>query len=182
MVTRRTAIGAGLAFGSVAWAAGFGVYGATVQGRSEARSVDVLLIDDSLEMSGQMAAFIQAGRRALPVVGFQLDAAGHAGLMRVLNKSQAIAGISSGATLFCLERIAWDHGFRLTGRSEGYASDPGDDAFRQDVVVFISGTEPAAASASPLARAYRPSRADGMLHAWIMQKSGPQLRQHRREA
>ena len=54
----------------------------------------------------------------MPVVEVRLDAAGQAGLMRVLDKSHGIVGISSGATLFCLERIAWDHGFRLTGRSQ----------------------------------------------------------------
>ena len=180
MITRRIALGAGLAFTAVAGTAGVSVSGWDAP--RNAGVIDALLIDESMAMPRFLAALIGASPRAVPIVGITLDAAAHARLARVLDSSHAIAGISSGATLFCLERIAWDHGFRLTGRSEGYASDPGDDAFRQDVVVFISGTEPAAASASPLARAYRPSRADGMLHAWIMQKSGPQLRQHRREA
>jgi hypothetical protein len=96
--------------------------------------------------------------------------------------SFAIVGISSGATLFCLERIGWDHGFRLTGRSRRCAGDPGGDACREDVAAFLSGVHPPAASTSLLARAYQPSRADGMLHTWIMQKSAsPQFRQGRRD-
>jgi hypothetical protein len=97
-----------------------------------------------------------------------------------LEKSQAIAGISSGATLFCLERIAWDHGFRLTGRSQRCTSDPGETCL-QDLAAFLGGTHPAANPPS-LARAYRPSRADGLLHAWVMRKSaGPQFRQDHRD-
>jgi hypothetical protein len=182
MVTRRTVLGAGLAFASVAFTAGFGAYGPTARPRPEVRSIDVLLIDESIEMPRQMAAFIKASGRALPVVGIQLEAAAQAGLRRVLDKSHAVVGISSGATLFCLERIAWDHGFRLTGRTQRCASDPGDEACRQDVAAYLSGAHPPAASSSLLARAYRPSRADGMLHAWVMQKSAsPQLRQGRRD-
>ncbi|MDB6012477.1 MAG: hypothetical protein JWL65_4727 [Gammaproteobacteria bacterium] len=181
MITRRTAVGAGLTFAAVACTAAVGAYGATTRRRREAGSIDALLIDETIEIPRQMAAFIEA-RQTLPVVGIQLDAAAHAGLRRVLNKSHAIVGISSGATLFCLERIAWDHGFRLTGRRQRCASDPDDDAFRQDVAAFLSGAQPAAASPSPRASAYRPSRADGMLHAWVMQKSAsPQLRQGRRD-
>ena len=181
MVTRRTAIGAGLAFATLACSAAVGAYGPTARHRREARWIDALLIDKTIEMSRPMAAFIEANRRALRVVGIELDAPGQVGLMRVLDKSQAIVGVSSGATLFCLERIAWDHGFRLTARSERSAGDPGDDACRQDVAAYLAGAQPVAASSSPLVRAYRPSRADGMLHAWVMQKSSPQFRLSFRE-
>ena len=138
----------------------------------------MLLIDETIEMPRQMAAFIKASRQRLPVLGIQLDAAAHAGLMRVLNSSRAIVGISSGATLFCLERLAWDHGFRLRGRSQWCASEPGDEAFSQDLAAMLSG-----ASAGPLAScAYRPSRADATLHAWVIHKSArPPVVQDRRE-
>jgi hypothetical protein len=181
MVTRRTVIGAGLAFAAVICSAAFGAYGPTARLRREARSIDALLIDESIAMPRQMAAFIEANRRALPVVGIQLDAPGQVGLMHVLDKSRALVGFSSGATLFCLERIAWDHGFRLTARSQRCAGEPGDDACRQDVAAYLAGAQALAASRTPLARAYRPSRADRMLHAWVMQKSSPQFRQSRRE-
>lgn len=182
MVTRRTAIGAGLAFASMACTAGFGASGSASRRRPVVRSIDALLIDETIELPSALAAFLDASRRALAVVGIQLDAAGYAGLMRVLHKGHTLVGISCGATLFCVERIAWDHGFRLTRRSERCVSDPGDDAWRQDVAGFLSSALPPAASPSPLARAYRPSRADGTLHAWVMQKSAsPQFRQGRRE-
>jgi hypothetical protein len=181
MVTRRVVIAAGLTFASIACAAGIGAYGPTTR-RREARSIDALLIDETIELPRQMPAFIEATRRALPVIGIQLDAAAHAGLVGFLDRSCAIVGISSGATLFCLERIAWDHGFRLFGRSERCARDPGDDAWRHDVAAYFRGAHPPAASPLHRARAYRPSRADGILHTWIMQKTtSPQLYRDRRE-
>jgi hypothetical protein len=39
------------------------------------------------------------------------------------------------------------------------------------LAAFLSAAHPPTASPLPLARAYRPSRADGTLHAWVMQKS-----------
>jgi len=181
MMTRRTVLGAGLALASACTAA-FGECGASGRRHRERRSIDALLIDQSIEMPRQLPAFITACGRTLPVVGIRLDAAAHAGLRHVLDTSHAIVGISSGATLFCLERIAWNHGFRLTGRSQRCASDPGDNACWRDVTAYLSATHPLAAIPSLSTRAYRPSRADGLLHAWVMQKStNPQLRQGRRE-
>jgi hypothetical protein len=183
MVTRRTVLGAGLAFASVATcSADFAAHGTTGNHRRAARSIDALLIDDTIEMPRRMAAFIQASSGTVPIVPVRLDAAAHAGLIRLLGKSQSLVGISSGATLFCVERIAWDHGLRLTARSERVASETGNDAWRHDVAAYLSGAHPPAASSLTLARAYRPSRADGTLHVWALQKPvRPQLRQDRRE-
>jgi hypothetical protein len=142
-----------------------------VQRSTATHPIDALLIDETIELPGPMAAFIGASRRTLPVVGVRLDAAAHAGLKRVLNGSHAIVGVSSGATLFCLERIGWDHGFRLTGRSERSTSAPGCDALRRDVAALLGGAARLPATIlSPAARAYRPSRVDGTLHAWVMHK------------
>jgi hypothetical protein len=149
--------------------------------RRDARSMDALLIDESIEISHTMAAFIDSNRRALPVMGIRLDAPGQVALMRILDNCHAIIGVSSGATLFCMERIAWDHGFRLMARSERSAGDAGDDAYQQEVASYLSEARPLAASSAPLLRAYRPSRADGILHSWVMQKTRPQFRQSRRE-
>lgn len=179
MITRRTALGSGLAFASVACVAGSNAYAATAQRRREDRLIDALLIDENIEMPQQLAAFIEASKRTMPVFGVQLDAAAHSGLRRVLETSQAIIGISSGATLFCLERIAWDHGFRLTGRNQRCADDLGHGACRQDVAAFLSVAHRSSASPLPLVRAYRPSSVDTTLHAWTMQKSGRS--QHHRE-
>ncbi len=171
MVTRRTAVGAGLAFASLAGAAGFDACRAPERGSREARSIDALLIDETIEIPRQLAASVRAGRREAAVVGVRLDAAAQAGLARLLDKSQAIAGISSGATLFCLERMAWDHGFRLTARSQWSVGDAHGHACPQDVAAFLDGAQRLAANPAPLVRAYRPSRSDGTLHAWFMQKS-----------
>jgi hypothetical protein len=182
MITRRTVLKAGLAFTAAACTAGFGAHDPTAQRRGEVRSIDALLFDETIEMPRQMSTFIKASRQTLPVFGIQLDAVSHAGLMRVLNESQAIVGISSGATLFCLERLAWDPGFRLTGRSQRCASDQGNDTCWRDVAAFLSEAHPLAANPSSLVRAYRPSRGDGTLHVWAMQKyAGPQFNQGRLE-
>jgi len=183
MLTRRTAVGVGLAFASVACITGLGARGLASRRPRDARSIDALLVDETIEMPRQLARFIRDNRRTAPIVGIRLDAAAQAGLVRVLNMSHAIAGISSGATLFCLERVAWDHGFRLQERREWSASDARGDACRQDMAAFLNGANPPSARRSSLDRAYRPSRADGTLHAWVMQKSaGPRLGQGRQEA
>jgi hypothetical protein len=172
MMTRRTVLGAGLTCTAMVCTASFGASDPTALRRREARAVDALLIDETIEIPSQMSTFIEAGRRTLPVVGIRLDAASHAGLMRVLNESQAIVGISSGATLFCLERMARDHGFRLTERRQRCASDPGDDTCWKDMAALLIEADRRAAGHSPAVRDYRPSRTDGSLHVWAMQKHG----------
>jgi hypothetical protein len=177
MFNRRIVLGAGLAFASVACAAGIGA-DAPSSRRRETQAIDALLVDETIEMPRDIAVLITAGKWNFPVVGVQLDAAAHARLMHVLHNSRTVAGISSGATLFCLERIAWDHGLRLTARSER-RGDPSQ--YAQDVAEFVRGAPPTASS-SALARAYRPSRTDAILHTWVMQKTArPQLRQGLRE-
>jgi len=169
MMTRRTVLGAGLAFTAVACSTAFGAPDPTAR-RRDARAVDALLVDETIELPRQLSAYIKARSLTLPVIGIQLDAASHGGLKDVLNRSQVIVGISSGATLFCLERIAWDHGLRLTERSQRGPGDPGDDACCPDVAALLSGTHPLAATSSQIVRAYRPSRGDGTLHTWAMRK------------
>lgn len=130
-----------------------------------------MLIDDRLTMPPQLAAFVAARARTLPVVDIRLDAGGHAALNRVLTDSHVIVGISSGATLFCVERIAWDHGYRLTARTQRCHTDFGtDDVCRQDVVAFLNDAHPFTAPSAALAAAYRPSLDDGTLHAWAMRR------------
>lgn len=168
LMTRRTALGAALVFASACCFTGGRAYAAVAPAQPQARAIDALLVDDSIEMPPAIAALVEASRRTCPVVGIRLDAAAQPPLNRLLGKSEGIVGISSGATLFCLERIAWDHGFRLTGRCERRTGGPSDDAWRQDVAAFLGGRRP---DSSLLARAYRPSLADGTLHAWTMHKA-----------
>jgi hypothetical protein len=182
MMTRRTVLGAGAALTAMVCAAGFAAEGATVRHRPAPRSIDALLVDETIAMPRRMVEFIRATRRTLPVVGVQLDAAAHVGLMRVLDTSRTVIGLSSGATLFCLERLGWDRGFRLTERNQWCASDLDDDAGLRAIAAFPGGTHSSGASAARLVHAYRPSRADGALHAWVMQKSArPLARQIRGE-
>jgi hypothetical protein len=140
-----------------------------VSSRRTSRSIDALLVDETVGMPRAIAAFADASRRTLPVVAIGLDATAQAGLTRLLRDSRVVAGISSGATLFCLERMAWDHGLRLAGRNQMRSSALGD-ASLDDVAAFLAGANPSGA-AGKLVREYRPSRADGVLHAWILRKS-----------
>ena len=169
-ITRRTLLGAGAALTAMGGTAAFGSNGPSAGGRGDAPSIDALLIDETIGMPGSMTAFIEASRRSLPVIGIRLDAAGHGGLLGVLERSRVIAGISSGATLFCLERIAWDRGFRLTRRSERGAADLGEDCSPREVAAFLGGAHDPDARPLPLACAYRASRVDGTLHAWAMRQ------------
>jgi hypothetical protein len=70
-----------------------------------------------------------------------------------------------------VERIAWDQGFRLVARSAWSAGGPGIQAWPRDVAALLGGGHLAVEGQSPAARAYRPSRIDGLLHAWVMHKS-----------
>jgi hypothetical protein len=149
----------------------FATPGPAARSRRDAPRIDALFIDETIELPRPMAAFASASRQSLPVVGLSLDAAAHAGLGRVLAASNALVGLSCGATLFCLERIAWDHGFRLVERRQQLSGNAADDTCLRAVCEYLGATASAAAGAEArLVRSYRPSRADGLLHAWLMQK------------
>jgi hypothetical protein len=181
MLTRRMVVHTGLAFAALACSTELGAGVLAARGRSNP-SIDALLVDETIALPGAVAAIIADRSHALPIVGVRLDAASHGGLMRVLDRSQSIVGISSGATLFCLERIAWDHGFRLTRRRQHLAGNPVDDACCRDVAALLTGAHARATTASAGVRTYRPSRSDGALHTWVMQKpASPPLSQSRRE-
>jgi len=169
MMTRRAAVGTGLAIAAAASTAGFSVFGSNWLHHPNVGAIDALFVDQTLVMPQKMAAFIKVASQTMPIVEIRLDAATHTELMRMLGKSNLIWGISSGATLFCLERMAWDHGFRMTERSERHVSVLGNDTDQADMAEFLGAGRPAAAGRSAL-RVYRPSRADGMLHSWIMRK------------
>jgi hypothetical protein len=176
MMTRRTVLGIGMTVASSALATGFKAYAAppTIL----PKPVDALLVDKNVQLPRPIAAYINARRRLLPVVAIDLDAAGYSGLMNVLTKSDAVAGISSGATLFCLERLAWDYGYRLTGRTPRCLSAIDEQSCSQDIAAFLTAAHSMAVRASPETRAYRPSHSDDTLHSWVMQKSASAPRHH----
>ena len=152
LMTRRSVIGTGLAALSVAATTG--------AHRRIARQFDVLLVDSGIALPNPAAAFVEAQRKLVPVVDVQLDAAGYARVKAVLGRHQAALGISSGATLFCLERIAWDCGYRLSGHGKHSLGDmPDEPSRRRELASMLNG------QLSP-ARGYQPSQADGVLHFW----------------
>jgi hypothetical protein len=182
MMTRRTILSAGLVFTATACTTAFGAADPTESRRREARAIDALLIDETIEIPEEISELVEASRRRLPVVGIQLDAASHAELMSVLQQSQVIVGVSSGATLFCLERMAREHGLRLTERHQRCASDSVGNPCWRDVANLLSMAHPLAVNPSPNVGAYRPSRMDGMLHVWTMQRyADPQFNHGRQE-
>jgi hypothetical protein len=182
VITRRTALGAGLAVVTMAYGSGSRAFANTARRSFGAHTSDILLLDSSIEPPEPLANFIKGRHSNATVFPLHLDAASHSGLMRVLKDNDRIIGVSSGATLFCLERLAWDHGYRMTGRTQACASALGGKSCQQDIAAFIGGAHSPSAAMSPFVQSYRPSRADGVLHAWSMQKSvSARMRQARWE-
>ena len=180
-VTRRAALGAGLAFASVTGTNSAAAWGKAAESLPSPQRIDAMLVDSGITMPSPIQSFVAARRQTMRVIDIQLDAAMHAELKRIFAESRLIVGISSGATLFCVERIAWDHGFRLTRRHERPACDLKSDACIQDVLEYLNGAHPTAMRSAT--HGYRPSRADALLHAWTMQKSARSpFSQDRREA
>ncbi|WP_353228752.1 hypothetical protein [Novosphingobium sp.] len=167
MPSRRTVLASGAAFATVAIVHGDDARAVTVSAETFARPIDALLIDATLALPGQLAALVQSRNPRLPRRTVRLDAADCDDLGRMLGQASAIIGISSGATLFCLERMAWDHGFRLTARSQRATSDV---AVLHDLAALVDGNLPASAGTPAQFRAYRPARGDGLIHLWAMHK------------
>jgi len=177
MVTRREVLGAGVALASISSAIGLNsAYGASaVKDHTGLPKVDTLVLDEGLGVSTTVADVLHHRTPDLSLFTLGLDAVTSIRLKHLFNSAQVIAGISSGATLFCLERIAWDYGYRITRRSEHEFSAKAN-ALENDATVLAladkiisNKPESFAAAIAPTTRAYRPSRTDDTLHAWIMQ-------------
>jgi hypothetical protein len=178
MVTRREVLGAGVALASVSGAIGLGSANrvSAVTDQAGLPKVGAMVLDESLSVSSSVADVLHRRQHGLCLLTIGLDASRSIELKQLFNKSQIIAGLSSGATLFCLERIAWDYGYRVTRRSEYEFNANAADALANDATVLaladkLFSSQPAffAAALAPSNRTYRPSMADDTLHAWIMQ-------------
>jgi len=180
MVTRREVLGVGLAFASVSGA--IGLYSATkarpVKDQTGLPKVGAMLVDEHLGIAALLVYFFQNRKPDLPFLTLRLDSFASTELKPIFNSVQVIAGISSGATLFCLERIAWDHGYRMTRRSEHEFTATAATASANDATILAladaivsNRPESFAAAIAPASRAYRPSMTDDTLHAWIMQRA-----------
>ena len=175
MITRRAAIGAGLLSGSGALVPARGSFAGVRTSYPAPRTIEALLVDSTVAVPSQLAAFVKLTRPDVPIRTLDLDAASHAGLARLLSECSAVAGLSSGAGLFCLEQIAWDHGFRVTARTEQNMDDAGKEACRQDIAAFLAGVR-LDENRHARARVVRPSRVDGFLHVWVIEKAGSRRR------
>ena len=166
LMTRRSAIGTGLAAISIAATSGAAHAGT-------ARPFDVLFVDAGIALPAQLTAFVSEQRKSVPVIDIRLDAAGYAGIKSVLDRNGVALGFSTGATLFCLERIAWDHGFRLTGHSRHDLGQGRDDpSARRELAAFLGG-------ALPPVRGSQPSGSDGGVHLWRLERGSGSLREGR---
>jgi hypothetical protein len=178
MVTRREVLGAGLAFASVSAAIGLNSAGSVraVKDQTGLPVVGAMVLDGRLGISAMLADLLHNRKPDLPFLTIGLDSFTSIELKPIFNSALMIAGISSGATLFCLERIAWDYRYRITRRSEHEFKATAANATDNDATVvaladaIISNKpETFAAAIAPASRAYRPSMTDDTLHAWIMQ-------------
>jgi hypothetical protein len=175
-VTRREVLGAGLAFASISGAIGLNsTYRVSaVKDQVVLPKVGTLVLDEGLGVSTSLVDVLHHRTPDLSFLTLGLDAVTSIELKHLFNSAQTIAGLSSGATLFCLERIAWDYGYRITRRSEHAFS--ANAANENDATVLALANkiitnkpEAFATAIAPTNRAYRPSRADDTLHAWIME-------------
>jgi len=178
MITRREVLGVGLALTSISCAIGLNLAcGVTaVKDHTGLPKLGAMVLDESLSVSPTLIDVLHHRKHDLSLLTIGLDAFRSIELKHLFNSGQMIAGLSSGATLFCLERIAWDHGYRMTRRSEHEfvataASSPDSDATVSVLAEAIIRDRPEsfAAAIATGGHAYRPSMTDDTLHAWIMQ-------------
>jgi hypothetical protein len=86
----------------------------------------------------------------------------------------AIAGLTTYGPLFCLERLAWDHGMRVLHRQEHDTRDAAWDATRPDTRdvapdhAWDSAQDVATDQARDAAPAGTPGEPDQILHTWII--------------
>jgi hypothetical protein len=178
MLTRREVLGAALVFATVSGAIGLNsaCRVRAVKDPTALPKVGAMVLDEDLAVSTTLVDFLRNRNPDLSFRTIGLDSFASIELKHLFNSAQMIAGISSGATLFCLERIAWDYGYRITRRSEHEFNAKAANALENDATVvalaekIISNKpESFAAGIAPTSRGYRPSRADDTLHVWIMQ-------------
>lgn len=169
MATRRDVLGSGLATAAVLGCAGISAAGVAPIGRRVPSQGEVraLMVGEGIVLPDDLRVDPTAARRQIPIIPVGLAHSGYYELKRVLDRYGAVAGLSSGGSLFCIERIAWGHGMRLT-RLHSYQASAEDRARHARAVSrLLSPAEPASRVPS-----YRPSQTDGLVHAWIMENSG----------
>ena len=181
MVTRRTAIGTGLAFASLACTAGCGARVPT-GAEPPGSAIDRCPAHRRKHRDAPPHGCVHRGQQADVTRHRSPARCGRTGRIEARPGQEPCHRrhqLRSHPVLSGADRLgSWlpPDGAQSTRAPATQATTPTG----KDVAAFLSGAHPSAASPSLLARAYRPSRADGLLHAWVMQKSAsPQLRQGR---
>jgi hypothetical protein len=136
--------------------------------RSPASSPPLLLIDETVTLPDRLAAFVADWRRLQPVSPLSLDASGYNALRRTMAEYSQIIGIGSGATLFCVERIAWDCGLRIAWRSQHGCNQAGDSAGIRELAAALDGACPAPTGQLAALATLQPAHGDGTLHIWTL--------------
>ena len=83
-----------------------------------------------------------------------------------------VIGISSGATLFCVERIAWDSGLRIARRSQHGCDQASDLAGIRELAAALDGACPALPGHLAALATLQPAHGDNTLHIWTL-RGGP---------
>lgn len=177
MATRREVLGAGLAVGATLVSSGAAwILDDPVTERGPIRrAAQALLVSESIALPPGLDSLAAPHSSLVPVIRVGLAQGAYRELKRVLDRHEVIAGLSTGASLFCIERIAWDHGLRLMRlqQLDGPACDWRSLA-RPAMALIHPAREDVALK--PGVSAYCPSRSDGIVHGWILQKADPKPR------
>ncbi len=117
MITRRDFVGTSLA-ATLGTGAALADYRLAVIARSPARKPDTVVVDLRFEESRQFGRVLE--RHGATVRAFDGDVTDlwFSQLDPLWRARQAsVAGLTSFGVLFCLERLAWDHGMRMVHRA-----------------------------------------------------------------
>ena len=174
MLTRREVLTAGALFGSLVPLTTLALFD---DAKSEATSfadtmalppISALLTDYEVDESSRCAQDLRTQLQGITILPATLDAKFYGELNMLFRSHRSIGGITTGAALFCLERIAWDHGLRLAWRRSFTLAATGHDALPFPMLArSFTGDSRALTPSNPI-RGYRNSRSDRLIHAWIL--------------
>ena len=174
MITRREILTAGAIFGSLlptTTAAFFddaNLAATSSEHTTPSPPISAFLMDDEVEASARFAKVLRVKLQGVTVLPATLDSKFYSELNVLLSSHRLIGGITTGAALFCLERIAWNRGLRLVWRRNFLHEATGHSTIPFAVLTrSFSGDSQALTPSNPI-RSYRPSRSDQLVHAWIL--------------
>jgi hypothetical protein len=174
MVTRREILTAGAIFGSllpittVAFFDDANSQATSSQHTISSAPISAFLMDDEVEESARFAKALRTKLQRIIVLPATLDSKFYSELNVLFSSRHLIGGITTGAALFCLERIAWNRGLRLVWRRNFSREATGQGTIPFAMLArSLSGDSRALTPSNPI-RSYRPSRSEQLVHAWIL--------------